>query len=160
LERVTKQAYSMVVYFGLNKKLGNISYYDSTGQSEYALTKPYSENTAEIIDIEVGKIIEVAYARAKKIIEDNKDKVAELAHLLLEKEVIFREDVEKIFGKRPFDDQKQMDEDARDIGDTIRTTKQNAQDAENAEHEKKDKVEDTGSEPKVAELVDPEPPTQ
>jgi len=137
LERVTKQAYSMVVYFGLNKKLGNISYYDSTGQQEYALTKPYSENTAEIIDIEVGKIIEVAYARAKKIILDNKDKVAELAHLLLEKEVIFREDVEKIFGKRLYDDQKQMDEDARDIGFTIRTTKQNAENLK-TENEKKD----------------------
>ncbi len=163
LERVTKQAYSMVVYFGLNKKLGNISYYDSTGQQEYSLTKPYSENTAEIIDIEVGKIIEIAYARARKIIEENKDKVDELAHLLLEKEVIFREDVERIFGKRPYDDQKQMDEDAREIGFTIRTTKQNekdAQETENAENEKKDKVEDTPSEPKVAELVDPEPPTQ
>jgi cell division protease FtsH len=137
LERVTKQAYSMVVYFGLNKKLGNISYYDSSGQSEYALTKPYSENTAEIIDVEVGKIIEVAYERAKQIIQDNKEKVDELAHLLLEKEVIFREDVEKIFGKRAFDDQKQMDEDARDIGFTIRTTKQNADNLK-AENEKKE----------------------
>jgi len=133
LERVTKQAYSMVVYFGLNKKLGNISYYDSSGQSEYALTKPYSENTAEIIDVEVGKIIEIAYARAKKIIEDNKTKVTELAHLLLEKEVIFREDVEKIFGKRLYDDQKQMDEDAKEIGTTIRNTKL---DADNLKSEK------------------------
>lgn len=115
LERVTKQAYAMVVYFGLNKRIGNISYYDSSGQQEFALTKPYSENTAEIIDAEVAKIVETAYDRAKNIILENKEKVEKLAELLLEKEVIFREDVETIFGKRPFEEHKHIDADSKEI---------------------------------------------
>jgi len=102
LERITKQALSMVVYFGLNKKLGNISYYDSTGQSEFSFNKPYSEKTAQIIDEEVREIIEKSYERAKKILTEKKEKLIELGNLLLEKEVIFREDLERIFGKRPF----------------------------------------------------------
>jgi cell division protease FtsH len=118
LERVTKQAYAMVVYYGLNKKIGNLSYYDSTGQQEYALTKPYSESTAEVIDKEVSIIVDKSYGRAKQIISENKEKVSELAKLLLEKEVIFREDVEKVFGKRLFEAQHQIDEDARKIKDS------------------------------------------
>lgn len=102
LERVTKQAYAMVMYYGLNKKVGNISFYDSSGQQEYALTKPYSEKTAETIDQEVHLMIEQAYNRAVQILKDNKDKVDKLANLLLEREVIFREDLEIIFGKRTF----------------------------------------------------------
>jgi len=105
LEKVTKQAYSMVVYFGLNKKIGNISYYDSTGQSEYSFQKPYSEKTAEVIDQEISKLLESAYERAKKVLIDNKVKLESLAKVLLEKEVIFREDLEEIFGKRPFDEE-------------------------------------------------------
>lgn len=101
LEKVTKQAYSMVMYYGLNKKLGNISYYDSTGQSEYAFTKPYSEKTAQDIDEEVHQLIETSYNRAKEILSTNKEKLIELAEHLLEKEVIFAEDLERIFGKRP-----------------------------------------------------------
>jgi cell division protease FtsH len=108
LEKVTKQAYSMVVYYGLNKKIGNVSYYDSTGQQEYAFTKPYSEATAESIDEEVKKIIEEAYERAKKILADNKDKLIQLAEILLKKEVIFREDLENIFGKRAFEDTHEL----------------------------------------------------
>lgn len=104
LEKVTKQAYSMIVYFGLNKEIGNVSYYDSTGQQEYAFNKPYSESTAQTIDIEVKKIIEEAYARAKRILLENKDKLEQLADILLKKEVIFREDLEHIFGKRAFED--------------------------------------------------------
>ncbi len=104
LERVTKQALSTVVYFGLNKKLGNISYYDSTGQSEYSFNKPYSEKTAQIIDEEVRNLIEKAFERAKTILIENKEKLVELGDLLLEREVIFREDLEKIFGKRPFEE--------------------------------------------------------
>jgi cell division protease FtsH len=104
LERVTKAAFAMTVYYGLNKKVGNISYYDSSGQQEYALQKPYSEKTAEVIDAEISKMVEEAYERAKKIIRDNFDKVKQLAELLLEKEVIFREDVEAIFGKREWND--------------------------------------------------------
>ena len=101
LEKVTKQAYSMVMYYGLNKKLGNISYYDSTGQSEYAFTKPYSEKTAQDIDEEVHQLIENSYNRAKEVLSTNKEKLIELAEYLLEKEVIFAEDLERIFGKRP-----------------------------------------------------------
>jgi len=104
LEKVTKQGFAMIVYFGLNKTIGNISYYDSTGASEYSLTKPYSESTAEVIDKELSILIEMAYERAKKILVDNKEKLEKLANRLLEKEVIFREDLEEIFGERPFSD--------------------------------------------------------
>jgi len=107
LEKVTKQTYAMVVYFGLNEAIGNISFYDSSGQNEFAFQKPYSEKTAEVIDHEVKKIIDSAYAKSKQLIVENKDKVAALANLLLEKEVIFREDLELIFGKRPFDKEEE-----------------------------------------------------
>ncbi|AKA35795.1 ATP-dependent zinc metalloprotease FtsH [Flagellimonas lutaonensis] len=103
LEKVTKQARAMVTIYGLNEKLGNITYYDSSGQNEYGFTKPYSEETAQKIDQEISKIIESQYQRAIKLLEDNKDKLTELAERLLEKEVIFKDDLEKIFGKRPFD---------------------------------------------------------
>jgi len=106
LEKVTKQAYSMVVYFGLNEKIGNISYYDSTGQSEYTFTKPYSEKTAETIDSEISKLIESAYQRAKEILLENRDKLEKLAQQLLTKEVIYREDLELIFGERLFKEEK------------------------------------------------------
>lgn len=106
LERTTKMAYSMVAYYGLNDKIGNISYYDSTGQSEYGFTKPFSEKTAESIDVEIHKMIEQAYSKAKEILVGNRDKLDKLALLLVEKEVIFREDLEEIFGKRPFDEKK------------------------------------------------------
>ncbi len=103
LEKITKQAYAMVTVYGLNDKVGNISYYDSTGQSDMSFSKPWSEKTGQIIDEEVSKMIEAAYERTKKILIENKDKLKTLAELLLEKEVIFKEDVEKIFGKRPFE---------------------------------------------------------
>jgi ATP-dependent metalloprotease FtsH len=105
LEKITKQAYAMVTVFGLNKKIGNISYYDSSGQSDYSFSKPYSEKTAETIDQEVSNIIESSYKRTKDILTKNKNKLIALAELLLEKEVIFKDDLEKIFGKRPFDDE-------------------------------------------------------
>jgi len=105
LEKVTKQAYNMVVFFGLNKKIGNISYYDSTGQQEYSFTKPYSEKTAETIDKEISKLVEDAYQRAISILSEKKESLAQLASVLLEKEVIFREDLEKVFGKRPWKDE-------------------------------------------------------
>jgi ATP-dependent metalloprotease FtsH len=105
LEKVTKQAYAIVVYFGLNKEIGNISFYDSSGQSEYAFQKPYSEKTAEVIDHEVREIVESAYAKAKQVILDNKEKIEKLSSLLLDKEVIFREDLEEIFGKRLWEDE-------------------------------------------------------
>lgn len=100
LERVTRQAYNIVVFFGLNDKIGNISYYDSTGQQEYAFQKPYSEKTAEIIDEEIKKLVDKAYKRAVKILSANRDKLEQLAAILLEKEVIFSEDLERIFGKK------------------------------------------------------------
>ena len=102
LEKITKQAYAMVVYFGLNDKIGNLSYYDSSGQSEYSFTKPYSEKTAETIDAEIHKLVENAYNRALILLKENKEKLNKLADILLEKEVIFREDLEAVFGKRQF----------------------------------------------------------
>ena len=102
LERVSKQAYAMVVYYGLDEKIGNVSYYDSTGQQEYSMTKPYSEKTAQEIDERVHLLIEKAYARAKQILTENHDKVEQLAKILLEREVIFTEDVKNILGERPF----------------------------------------------------------
>lgn len=103
LERVTKQAQAMVTVYGLNDKVGNISYYDSSGQSEYNFGKPYSEETAKTIDQEISKIIETQYQRALNILAENRPKLDALAAKLLEKEVIFREDLEEIFGKRAWD---------------------------------------------------------
>ncbi len=103
LEKITKQAYAMITIYGLNDKIGNISYYDSTGANEYGFTKPYSERTAQTIDEEVSKMIELAYVRAKDILTKNKPLLKLLAEKLLEKEVIFKEDLESIFGKRPYD---------------------------------------------------------
>ncbi len=102
LEKVTKQARAMVTIYGLSDKVGNLTYYDS-GQNEYGFTKPYSEQTAELIDKEISSIIEEQYQRALKLLEENKDKLTELAEVLLEKEVIFKDNLEKIFGKRPFE---------------------------------------------------------
>lgn len=102
LEKVTKQAQAMVTVYGLNSKLGNITYYDSSGQSEYAFQRPYSEKTAQIIDEEIHKIIEEQYQRAKELLTGSRDKLDQLAGLLLEKEVIFKENLEEIFGKRPW----------------------------------------------------------
>ncbi len=107
LEKITKQAYAMITIYGLNDKIGNISYYDSTGANEYGFTKPYSEKTAQTIDEEVSKMIETAYKRAKDILTKNKHLLKQLAEKLLEKEVIFKEDLETIFGKRPFDKEEQ-----------------------------------------------------
>ncbi len=103
LEKVTKQARAMVTIYGLNDEIGNLTYYDSSGQNEYGFTKPYSEETAQKIDEEISKIIEEQYQRAISVLDEHKDKLIALAERLLEKEVIFKEDLEKIFGKRPFE---------------------------------------------------------
>jgi len=103
LEKVTKQARAMVTVYGLNDKIGNVTYYDSTGQSEYSFSKPYSEDTAKVIDKEISDLIESQYQRAIAILEENKDKLNQLASILIEKEVIFKDDLEAIFGKRTFD---------------------------------------------------------
>ncbi len=102
LERVTKQAYAMVAYYGMSDKVANLSYYDSSGGNEYGFTKPYSEKTAELIDAEAKSVIEIQYERAKKILTKNKKGHNALAELLIDKEVIFTEDLERIFGKRPW----------------------------------------------------------
>ena len=103
LEKVTKQARAMVTVYGLNDKIGNITYYDSSGQSDYNFSKPYSDDTAKIIDNEISGLIEEQYQRAITILTENRIKLEALAGILIEKEVIFKDDLETIFGKRPFD---------------------------------------------------------
>ena len=107
LEKVTKQARAMVTIYGLNEKIGNLTYYESGGQSEYGFTKPYSEKTAEMIDKEISKLIETQYQRAIALLEKHKDKLTELADVLLDKEVIFKDNLQKIFGPRPFEAKKE-----------------------------------------------------
>ena len=107
LEKVTRQATAMVTVYGLSDKIGNISYYDSTGQNS-GFNKPYSEQTARTIDEEVRQLTEVAYAKALKVLEEHKDSLSKLAHELLTKEVIFKENLEKIFGKRPWDKEEKV----------------------------------------------------
>lgn len=104
LEKITKQAYASIAIFGLNEKIGNVSYYDSSGQQDYSFTKPYSEKTAQIIDEEVKKLIEEAYVRTKKLLVENREKLDDLAKRLLEREVIFKEDLEEIFGNRQWEE--------------------------------------------------------
>ena len=151
LEKVTKQAFNMVVYFGLNEKLGNISYYDSTGQQEYSFQKPYSEKTAQIIDEEVSSLVEKAYKRAVKIIENNKENVEKLAKVLLEKEVIFREDLEAIFGKRQYDEQKRlMEQEAEEEMQKLKANNNKPKKGQKALADKKEnssKPEDKGKKP-------------
>jgi cell division protease FtsH len=131
LEKITKQAYAMVSFFGMSEKVGNVSFYDSSGQSDFGFTKPYSERTAEVIDKEVKQIIEESYQRAKGILKTHMKGLTELAELLLEKEVIFSEDLERIFGKRKADlvkGQKEAD------------TKKNKEDKTSKEEEKQVKA--------------------
>ncbi|MCT4624595.1 MAG: ATP-dependent zinc metalloprotease FtsH [Schleiferiaceae bacterium] len=119
LEKVTKQARAMVTIYGLNDKLGNITYYDSSGQQEYNFDKPYSEKTAEVIDKEIHEIIEKQYQRALDILRENKNKLEELAEYLLDKEVIFKENLEKIYGKRQWDDAHIIEDLADETEDTV-----------------------------------------
>jgi len=122
LERVTKRAYAMVAYYGMSDKLPNMSYYDSTGNSDYGFTKPYSEKTAEAIDEEAKQIVAVEYERAKQVLRDNAEGHYKLAELLVEREVIFAEDLEKIFGKRPWisrsDELMQQNEEEKEIAES------------------------------------------
>ena len=104
LEKVTRQAKAMVTVYGLNDEIGNITYYDSTGQTDYNFSKPYSEETAQVIDKEISKIIEEQYDRACDLVAKNQDKLTALAERLLEKEVIFKDDLVEILGERPFPD--------------------------------------------------------
>ena len=102
LEKVSKQAHAMVMYYGLDEKIGNVSYYDSTGQQEYSFQKPYSEQTAETIDQQVKNLIESAYQEALRILNEHKDGLTQLAEKLIDKEVIFSDDLVAIFGERPW----------------------------------------------------------
>ncbi len=106
LEKVTKQAYAMVSYYGMSEKVGNISFFDSQGRNEYSFNKPYSEKTAELIDEEAKSLIEKQYQRALKILKENSEGLVKLAERLLEKEVVFSDDVEEIFGKRKFKEEE------------------------------------------------------
>jgi cell division protease FtsH len=100
LEKVTRQAYAMVAYLGMSDKIGNVSFYDSTENAGFNIGKPYSETTAQLIDKEVKRIIDQAYDMARKVLKENKEGFLKLATILLEKEVIFADDLETIFGKR------------------------------------------------------------
>jgi AFG3 family protein len=102
LERITKMAYSIVSVYGMNEKIGTVSFYDSKG-GEYKFDKPYSEATAQTIDEEVRKLIEFAYHKTKKLLSERKGELEKIAKALLEKEILFQTDLEKIIGKRPFD---------------------------------------------------------
>lgn len=139
LERVTKQAYAMVVYFGMSEKLPNLNYYDSTGQ-EWGFTKPYSEETAKLIDSEVQAIINNEYLRAKQILLDNAPKHHQLASVLLEREVIYTEDVEHIFGKRPWISRSQeildIQEKAAEIASSASQEEAEAKQSESGEENK------------------------
>ena len=121
LEKVTKQAYAMVAYFGMSGKIGNVSFYDSTGQADYGFTKPYSEKTAELIDAEAKNIIEESYKKAKEVISANIEGLRKLAEQLLEKEVIFSEDLERIFGKRKGDHTKEQAEEQKNTGEPAKS---------------------------------------
>jgi len=149
LEKATKQAYAMVVYYGLSKKIGNISYFDSTGQQEYSFNKPFSEKTNEVIDSEIKKILEEAYQRAVKILTENKEGLKKLAAKLLDKEVIFSDDLERVFGKRPWGN-------AMEIMEAEEKKNNNKEKAKNKE--RKMLIQDTSSEEKDDKTVEPPPP--
>jgi cell division protease FtsH len=163
LEKVTKQAYAMVSIYGLNKKIGNVSFYDSQGRDSF--TKPYSEETARIIDEEVSLLIEVQYQRALQILTENKDKLTILAEKLLESEVIFKEDLEVIFGKRAWEPSEMSGEEfvaglaesseaketrenneAKSAAETKSEEKAETKAEDKAEEKTEDKVEPVGSE--------------
>ena len=148
LEKVTKQAYAMVSIYGLNKRVGNISYYDSQGREMF--TKPYSEDTAKIIDEEVSKLIEAQYNRAIELLTENQEKLKELANKLLTSEVIFKEDLKNIFGKRPWDKEENEAEnvDVKSSEQETEVANNTTEENENAEEmDSKDKVESDETDP-------------
>ncbi len=125
LERVTKQAYALVAFYGMSEVVGNISYYDSSGQNDYSFVKPYSEKTSEVIDTEAKRIVEEQYQRAKQLLLDHKDGLEKLGNLLLEKEVIFSDDLEEIFGKRLFVIDERIDNKENKSGDAENPVSEN-----------------------------------
>ncbi|MAN29373.1 MULTISPECIES: ATP-dependent zinc metalloprotease FtsH [Mesonia] len=126
LEKVTKQAKAMVTVYGLNDKIGNLTYYDSSGQNEYNFAKPYSEKTAELIDKEISNIIEEQYQRAIQLLTEHKDKLTELAEILLDKEVIFKDDLQRIFGNRPHhkEEEKLTDQTPKQVEEKAQPTEE------------------------------------
>ncbi len=145
LEKITKQAYAMVSIFGMSDKVGNVSFYDSTGQSDYSFTKPYSEKTAELIDEEVKIIIDSQYERALKVLKENAEGHSKLADLLLQREVIFSEDLEEIFGKRPWDTKHVIAENGEK-----KAVEEKATEAEPVVDKKAKKNKEEGTEGKIA----------
>ncbi len=145
LEKITKQAYAMVSIFGMSDKVGNVSFYDSTGQSDYSFTKPYSEKTAELIDEEVKIIIDSQYERALKVLKENAEGHSKLAELLLQREVIFSEDLEEIFGKRPWDTKHVIAENGEK-----KAVEEKATEAELVVDKKAKKNKEEGTEGKIA----------
>lgn len=155
LEKVTKQARAMVTVYGLNDVLGNVTYYDSQGQNEYAMDKPYSEQTAETIDKEISKIIEKQYERAIEMLENNREKLDQLANLLLEKEVIFKENVEEIFGKRPWDKEEEKKEEKAEANPAEALTESTPEaEAPASEETNTEKTTEDTNKPAVAEEAD------
>jgi len=144
LERVTKQAFSMIAYYGMSEKLGNLSFFDSTGRNEYQFQKPFSEQTGELIDQEVKKMVEKEYLRAKRILKENLEGMNQLAELLLEREVIYYEDAEKILGKRKFNDE--YEEEVQKIRQrNIERLKHHKEEAEKRKKEEENKNTDNSS---------------
>lgn len=145
LEKITKQAYAMITYYGMSKKLGYLSFYDSTGQNEYAFNKPYSDKTSEVIDKEVGELIDYAYRRTKELVLKHKEGLDKLARKLLDREVIFTHDVEELFGTRVFDKNgilipkeqrtEEDEEKAKSDTDIAHTAKKAAEEKEEADKE-------------------------
>jgi cell division protease FtsH len=161
LEKVTKQAYGMVAYFGMSDKLGNLSFYDSSGQRDYMFTKPYSEKTAELIDKEVQEIVDQAYKRAYNILKERKDQLDQLAQLLLEKELLFAEDLESILGERvTTDEEKQrLIEESKKVkkihDDSVKQKEQKKQEEEKEKQEKEKQKEKEDKENKEKENKQP-----
>ena len=145
LEKVTKQAYAMVIYFGMSSKIGNISFYDSTGRNDYSFVKPYSEKVAELIDTEVKKIVDEQYERAKRILKENAKGLQLLAEKLLEKEVIFAEDLEAIFGKRKDSNGQIIENDELEENESIAENKETPETL-NSETEEKEEMPDESPE--------------
>lgn len=142
MQQITKIAYAMVTVYGMNDKIGNISYYDPQQGSEYNFTKPYSDETAKVIDEEVRKLIDGAYERTKKLLTEKKAQVETLAEALLQREVLFQSDVEALIGKRPFEEKKVLE-----VSETeaTETTEEAAPVAEVKKEEKTEPGEQTGS---------------
>ncbi|MBR3782879.1 MAG: ATP-dependent zinc metalloprotease FtsH [Bacteroidales bacterium] len=130
IERATKMAQALVTYYGMSPEVGNISFYDSTGQSEYAFGKPFSEKTAETIDREVRRMVEEAYAKAKELLTSHREQLDQLATQLYEKEVLFREDLERIYGPRPWESETPKEQTADEEAETKAIEENNDKDFE------------------------------